>query len=352
VIETDPFATHHRRILGELADLAARRVAFTLCVVVRCSGSTYRKAGALALVEADGSRLGVISGGCLESDLESAARAVLARNLPRVALFDTRSDDDLVFGSGSGCRGQMQVLLLPVAAGATHPLCAALLSAERARRPLKAAFVTSGPHVGSGFLWSASVETELAPRVEPARALEGRPAGEHQLAGGLSCAVVLFPPSPCILLVGAGPEAPALIGIASLLGWRVIVSDHREALLAQHAAGAERTICARPAAALAAVGEQRLDACIVMTHTAANDREALAALARRAEPFIGLLGPPARRDELLAELDPEARALLTPRLHAPVGIRLGGHGPEMLALSICAELQRFLAAGSEQRGST
>jgi xanthine dehydrogenase accessory factor len=352
VIETDPFATHHRRILGELARLEARRAAFTLCVVVHSAGSTYRKAGALALVEADGSRLGVISGGCLESDLESAARAALAQNLPRVALFDTRSDDDLVFGSGSGCRGQMRVLLLPVTAGTTHPLCEALLSAERAQRPLKAAFLTSGPHVGSGFLWSANVETELAPRIEAARALKGRAAGEHRLGDGLSCAVVLFAPSPCILLVGAGPEAPALVGIASRLGWRVIVSDHREALLARHAAGAERTICARPAAALAALGDQRLDACIVMTHTASNDSEALTALARRADPFIGLLGPPARRDELLAELAPEARAVLTPRLHAPVGLRLGGHGPETLALSICAELQRFLAAESEPRGST
>jgi xanthine dehydrogenase accessory factor len=351
VIETDLFATHHRRILGELADLTARRAAFTLCVVVHCTGSTYRKAGALALVEPDGSRLGVISGGCLESNLESAARAALAANLPRIALFDTRSDDDLVFGSGTGCRGRMQVLLLPVAAGATHPLCEALMSAEGARRPLKAAFVTSGPHVGSGFLWSANVETELAPRSEPARALRGRPTGEHQLAGGLTCAVVLFAPSPCILLVGAGPEAPALVAIAGRLGWRVIVSDHREALLAKHAAGAERTICARPAEALAALGNRRLDACIVMTHTAASDREALAALARRADPFIGLLGPPARRDELLADLDAGARDALAPRLHAPVGIRLGGHGPEMLALSICAELQRFLA-DSALHGST
>ena len=328
----------------------ARSTAFTLCVVVHSSGSTYRKPGALALVGADGSRLGVISGGCLESDLESAARAALAQNLPRVALFDTRSDDDLVFGSGSGCRGQMQVLLLPVAAGASHALCEALISAERAQRPLKAALLTSGPHVGSGFLWSANVETEIAPRIEAARALKGRPAGEHQLEGGLTCAVVLFPPAPRIMLVGAGPEAPALIDIATQLGWHVSVSDHREALLARHAAGAERTICARPAEALAAIGDQRLDACIVMTHTAANDREALAALARRADPFIGLLGPPARRDELLAELDPAARATLTPRLHAPVGIKLGGYGPETLALSICAELQRFLAAETELRG--
>ncbi|HVH83949.1 MAG TPA: XdhC family protein, partial [Steroidobacteraceae bacterium] len=140
-----------------------------------------------------------------------------------------------------------------------------------------------------------------------------------------------------------------LIRIAKLLGWRVIVSDHREAFLAARAAGAERTLCARPAEALAAVGDQRLDACIVMTHTAANDRDALAALARLADPFIGLLGPLARRDELLAELDPVARGALTPRLHAPVGIRLGGHGPEMLALSIGAELQRFLATATEPR---
>lgn len=348
-MDTDPFATHHRRILAELETRLAQRAAFTLCVVVHSAGSTYRKPGALALVGADGARLGVISGGCLESDLESAARAALEENRPRVALFDTRSDDDLVFGSGSGCRGQMQVLLLPVAAGAAHPLCEALLSAERAQRPLRAALVTSGPHVGSGFLWSANVETELPPRIESARALKGRAVGEHRLENGDTCAVVLFTPSPRIMLVGAGPEAPALIHIANELGWRVIVSDHREALLAAHGAAAERTICARPAAALAAVGDQRLDACIVMTHTAANDREALAALARRADPFIGLLGPPARRDELLAELDPAARAVLTPRLHAPVGIRLGGHGPEMLALSICAELQRFVAAQTELR---
>lgn len=346
----DPFATHHRRILEELAALRARRAAFTLCVVVHCTGSTYRKPGALALVDGDGARVGVISGGCLESDLEFAARAALADGRPRIALFDTRSEDDLVFGSGSGCRGEMQVLLLPVPAGTYHPLCEALLSAERTQQLLKAAFVTSGEHLGSGFLWAANNETELPPRNEPARALKGQAAGEYRLEGDLTCAVVLFAPAPRVMLIGAGPEAPALISFARQLGWRVTLADHRETLLAARGDGVERTICARPAAAFAALGDQRLDACIVMTHTAANDREALAALARRTEPFIGLLGPTARRDELLAELDPAARAVLIGRLHAPVGLKLGGHGPETLALSICAELQRFLAAESELRG--
>ena len=343
-MDTDPFATHHRRILEEIVSLGAARESFALCLVVHCMGSTYRKPGALAVVRADGTRLGVISGGCLESDLESAARAALHENRPRVALFDTRTDDDLVFGSGSGCRGRMQVLVLPVVPGSVHPLCEALQAADRAQRPLKAALITGGPHAGGGFLWWGESEAALPPADEPVRALEHREPGVYPLPDGSSCAVLLLPPVPRLLLIGAGPEAPALIAFAGRLGWRVALTDHREALLRAHGAGAARTLCARPAAALAELGDERPDACIVMTHTASNDREALAALAARDTPFVGLLGPPARRDELLAELPPAARAALAGRLHAPVGLRLGGHGPEILALSICAGLQRFLAA--------
>ena len=349
-MHTDPFATHHRGILEEIARLTSKAEPFTLCLVTHTTGSTYRKPGALAVVRAGGTRRGVISGGCLEPELESAARAAFAEHRPRVVLFDTRGDDDLVFGSGTGCRGQMQVMLVPVAAGAPHPLCDALLAADRTQQLLKAALVTSGEHVGSGFLWTSDAETALPPTLELARSLRGRAPGEHPLADGSACAVVVFAPSPRVMLIGASAEAPSLINIANQLGWHVILADHREALLTAHGAAAGQAICARPGAALASLRDRRLDACIVMTHGATTDREALAALARRTDPFIGLLGPPARRDELLAELDPSARATLTPRLHAPVGLKLGGYGPETLALSICAELQRFLAAESELHG--
>jgi xanthine dehydrogenase accessory factor len=341
-MDTDPFATHHRRILEELSSAAAAREGFTLCLVVHCSGSTYRKPGALAVVRADGTRRGVISGGCLESDLELAARAALAENRPRVVLFDTTTDDDLVFGSGSGCRGRTHLLLLPVPAGATHPLCEALQAADRTQQTLEAALIVSGPHLAGGFLWLGETEIALTPRVEPARMLGRCAPGEYSLPDGSSCAVLLLPPTPRLLLIGAGPEAPAIVTFAQRLGWRVTLADHREAILRRHGAEAARTICAPPAAALVALGDERPDACIVMTHTATYDGQALAALARRSEPFIGLLGPAARRDALLGELEPALRASLGARLHAPVGLQLGGRGPEALALSICAELQRFI----------
>jgi xanthine dehydrogenase accessory factor len=58
--------------------------------------------------------------------------------------------------------------------------------------------------------------------------------------------------------------------------------------------------------------------------------------------YVGLLGPIARRDALLAELGAAAERL-RPRLHAPVGLDLGGSGPEAIALAIAAELQQVFA---------
>ncbi len=86
------------------------------------------------------------------------------------------------------------------------------------------------------------------------------------------------------------------------------------------------------------------DAALVMTHVADTDLEALRALALTDVPYVGLLGPPARRDELLALLEPDERVALRSRLHAPVGLPLGGEGPEAIALAIAAQLQQTFNA--------
>ena len=120
-----------RALLAAIRTLRARGEALALCLVAATSGSTYRKAGALAVISAGGLRHGVISGGCLESGLEAAAAQALATRTARSVLFDTQGDDDLLFGSASGCRGRMLVLIMPVSATGPHALCDALLRADR-----------------------------------------------------------------------------------------------------------------------------------------------------------------------------------------------------------------------------
>jgi xanthine dehydrogenase accessory factor len=295
-----------RAVIAAAREWRAAGRSFALTVVVEAEGSTYRKPGALALVADDGTQVGVISGGCLEPGLIALTQqAVLARE-PRDTVFDTRTDDDLVFGSGSGCRGRMRVVALPVWPDAPSPALDAVLSVEASRRPARLAL------------------EQLAPSL------------------GLALQVNIRPP-PLAVLIGAGPEASPLLHIARVLGWSAWVADHRTGLLENpRIQSADRLLAVRPGAVVAALADTVVDAAIVMTHTAEGDLAALAALAAADVRYVGLLGPSARRDELLARLTPAQRAALGGRLHAPVGLPLGGEGPEAIALAIAAEMQREL----------
>src|ERR1044071_8061621 len=90
----------------------ARHAPLVLATVVRTLGSTYRKAGAQMLIAAAGCSAGLLSGGCLESDLAERAQEVLTSGQPMLVDYDTRSSDDLIWGLGLGCEGAMRILLL------------------------------------------------------------------------------------------------------------------------------------------------------------------------------------------------------------------------------------------------
>ena len=65
-------------------------------------------------------------------------------------------------------------------------------------------------------------------------------------------------------------------------------------------------------------------------------------------PYVGLLGPAARREKLLGDLGADAAALRA-RLRAPVGLDIGGRAPESIALSIVGEVHAVLAGRGGRR---
>src|SRR5260370_8384784 len=68
-----------------------------LATVVATAGSTYRKPGARMLLMADGSYIGLLSGGCLQSDLQIPAREVLRNGAARAVPHHTPSPPPLPF---------------------------------------------------------------------------------------------------------------------------------------------------------------------------------------------------------------------------------------------------------------
>jgi len=153
---------------------------------------------------------------------------------------------------------------------------------------------------------------------------------------------------PKLLLLGAGPDAAPVVDLAARLNWRVTLVDHREAYAdPTHFPLAERVIHARAQELLAAVDPSQFSAAVVMSHHLPSDLEYLRALARTRIGYVGLLGPAVRRERLLADLS-EAQSLRA-RLHAPVGLALGGRSPESIALAIVAEIHAHLHGADTTR---
>jgi xanthine dehydrogenase accessory factor len=241
--------------------------------------------------------------------------------------------------------------LLPLARGRDDALVAALAGHLEADAPTRLALVVDGSSIGALALLGVGMEVayQCPEFLQPV--LAGLACGDARLVtvdapdATREVACLALAPNPRVLLIGAGPEAVPLLRLLRTLGWFGLVLDHRPGLAqAQRLPDADAIHLGRPDAALAAIALREHDAAVVMSHTASVDLEALRALATTEVGRIALLGPPARRDELLALLEPATRASVSARLDAPAGIRLGGEGPEAIALSIAAGLQRHFAA--------
>lgn len=253
-----------------------------LATLVSASGSSYRRAGARMLWRSDGARFGGISGGCLEEDLAGHCREVAADGAPRMVVYDTRDENDLVWGTGTGCDGVVRVFVEPV-------------------RGVPASLA----HVRDA--WARREAAVLETRVPDAK-------------GGSYLFSEYMPPPVALVIFGGGGDARTLARMASELGW---LAETRGA----------RAGVPEPDGRMAVV---------VMTHRRALDAELL----RRLLPFagrfayVGALGPRRRTEKILAEL---GRGDAPPSLHAPAGLDLGGDTPELVALSIIAEIQTSLS---------
>jgi xanthine/CO dehydrogenase XdhC/CoxF family maturation factor len=353
---------NHRKLL-EFFD--ARRDAgraLVLATVYETAGSTYSKAGGQMLIDADGFFHGMLSGGCLEGDLAIRSRAVLESGAPQRVTYDLSLDNDDLWGLGVGCDGLMRVFLQPLKPESDYAPFTAIATLRRGHRrglvatvidpgsgdvPAGAAAVTDGDFCSVSGV-DGRVADELRQVANDALSL---PRGELRrvaLNGAdtdLLCAIA--DTVPRMLILGAGLDAQPVLKFGTELGWQCTVADHRAGYLQRGDLGdAVETLCVPAESLRDAVDLDAFDAAIVMSHHLVSDEHYLSALAGSAVPYVGLLGPPARRERLMDSLGDVARAL-DGRLHGPAGLDLGGRGPAAIALSIVAEMQRHVSARSE-----
>jgi xanthine dehydrogenase accessory factor len=322
-IALDMDSTIHK-LLPAYRRARAGGMPLVLATIVGTRGSTYRKTGAQMSFAADGSSAGMLSGGCLEADMAERARTVFEHGVPQLVRYDSTSERDALWGLDSGCPGAMDVWLCLVGEATQWEPFASVEAAIAQRRQARYGLIlesgAASPPVGSVVM----------PFSGPAQ--------------GPAMFVTVVDPPPSLLVCGAGDDVVPLAACADMLGWSVTIADPRPAFVQpERFMASARLVCGGAAGLGGELGPAHFDAAIVMNHRLSVDLAALERLAHSAIPFVGLLGPPARRDAVLERLG-AAAVRLQGRLRAPVGLKLGSRDEAGVALSIAAELQMFFAA--------
>lgn len=315
------------------------------------------------LVTGDGRSAGLISGGCLESDLRERSAEVIVTGKPLLVRYDSTSPDDLLWGLGLGCTGIADVFLERVSGTQESSVLEFIQECRRMRcagaiaSPFALTGIT-GETAGSrvflregitpkGGTPDDSLTGALVRACASALATQKSSQLTVSLPGGEAEAFIEYLPPPVALFVfGAGPDATPLVRMAKELGWHVTVVDWRAGYLTQELfPWADELVLARPGEARDEFAVPRGAVAVIMTHNFENDVALVRSLLASSATYVGLLGPRAKADLLLGRLAEEG---IIPtedeiaRFHSPVGLDIGAETPEEIALAIVAEIQATL----------
>lgn len=351
-------------VLNTVARWQIAGIDCALVTIVRSAGSLPRPVGTVMAISRDGTVVGSISGGCIESDVFHLATEVMHTGNPIVRRY--AADDD---GAGSAalmCGGEMEVLIQP-AGPAYLPGLALAADTVAAGRPVATATVVSaGDHLGktivtTGTSWAGTCGGPLLDAAVVARA--GRQLGTGtattvQLGATGDCAedaLSVFISSvarpPNMLVFGAVDFAHALVRTAKLLGYSVTLCDARPVFATpERFPEADDVVVMWPQDFLKQAVITPTTAICVLTHDPRFDVPALETALRSEAGYVGAMGSRRTHTDRMARLRAAGvtESELS-RLSSPIGLDLGAATPEETAVSILAEIIALRRGGSGQR---
>lgn len=333
-----------------------------VATLVRACGSVPWRPGARLGLTRSGKMVGSVSGGCVENDVAAHARRVLAGGRP--ALVRYTGADELGPAVGLSCGGSIEVLVEPfVDAEAWQALCHAI---DGERAAVLGVGLTPPSLIGRklvvfhGGACAGSIAPGLDGQIVAVAQRLIVAGGTRVLCtGGDTGAATVFlealPTPQRLLIIGATHTAIPLCRLAKVCGFRVAVADARSAYAtAERFPDADELLLDRPEVVLArACGDAT--SVVILTHDPKFDLPALTSALRSDVRYIGILGSRTTHERRQAALREQgfAEADLA-RIHAPIGLDLGAHTPEEIALAILAEMVavRYRRKGGPLTGST
>ena len=322
-------ANHLKQLLDKWSP-QKDEVQWVLATIIETAGSSYRKAGAMMMINSLGQYHGLLSGGCLESDIMRQSRRCWEDGRNRVVEYDMREEEDLAWQLGIGCGGMVKILLQPVSEENDY------LSLNQVHACL--ADNSSGKYQINTL---SQRPENLFEQVQLAHV-----SNKVSVKDGVFTVDVTAPFH--IAVFGGGIDAIPLVNLAAEIGWQVTLIDPRSSYARASVFKRAHNIIREPVDSLkGALWLAQIDVAILMNHNVTLDAECLELVQHSQAKYIGVLGPIHRTDRVL-DAGGLSREGLVKRLSNPVGLRLGGELPESIALSILSEAHAYLEAADGQ----
>jgi len=167
--------------------------------------------------------------------------------------------------------------------------------------------------------------------------------------GVLTVFIDVIKPKPRIIVLGVGHVGRPLAYLAALLGYRVwVIDDDPKHATPEKFPNAEKIVVNEWEKAIDEAHITDEDYVLIVHGDVKHDYVALKKALKYNAKYIGLLGSRNKVKTYLKMLSEEGYDLskLKGKLYAPVGLDIGAHTPEEIAVSILAEILKIERGGS------
>jgi len=289
----------------------------SLATVISTWGSSPRPVGGQMAIDSNGEIIGSVSGGCIEG-------AVITEGINSIKDGKTRVKDygisnNMAWEVGLACGGELKVLIQPL--DIQDKIVFSIVDNIKNREAVKLRIdCSNGLRIIDNTLTNQT-------------SLYDKEKNEF---------IHVIDPKPRLFVVGAVHIAQALISLAAITDFEIILIDPREHFATEKRFPNCKILTEWPDIALSRFNLDKSTHLVTLTHDPKIDDPALIYSLKKNIGYIGSLGSKKthqKRCERLTSLGFSDNDIN--KIHAPIGLDIKGKTPAEIAVSIIAEIISF-----------
>ena len=289
----------------------------SLATVISTWGSSPRPVGGQMAIDSNGEIIGSVSGGCIEGAV--ITEGINSINDRKTRVKDYGISNNMAWEVGLACGGELKVLIQPL--DIQDKIVFSIVNSIKNRETVKLRIdCSNGLRIIDNTLTNQT-------------SLYDKEKNEF---------IHVIDPKPRLFVVGAVHIAQALISLAAITDFEIILIDPREHFATEKRFPNCKILTEWPDIALSRFNLDKSTHLVTLTHDPKIDDPALIYSLKKNIGYIGSLGSKKthqKRCERLTSLGFSDNDIN--KIHAPIGLDIKGKTPAEIAVSIIAEIISF-----------